>query len=341
MGTCCCQFDLINETVQVDLPKTNKKDLTVTFQSEKTTDVVQIDPTLHSISIIPNSLEPVVPPFILQQINTLCYTKIALKLPHGTNAVQYNEDKKIFESCDINEWLSILYKDKTWTSWIVYNDETKHLGDIHTAKGHCKGIIAWNATHLSWLVHSVPNFPREFTGHSISSIEPEEHIYGQSFFHITRQADDIFVKQVIGQLYNMAPHIFMKHNIPDVEHTKQMISTVVFSDEIQHIAKSPHHEIDIYSDCLDTYASEWYVETWKRGHAIISSNNIKDVSDLCVNGQKYKESQDHSKWATSEQYYWIGDLNRMTSQYKRGGGGFLVKHQVIAQLFRSFILLHE
>lgn len=317
------------------------------------------------------------PRTILHQINTQCYTEVALKFPHGLIGAKYNEDHKKFDPCNIDEWVSSLYKNKLWTSWIVYNDESEHLnpnhndsekleklekskresvlspsnksdGPVmtcvlksHSTGGHCKGILAWNATHISWLVHSVPNFPREFTGSTISPIELSEHIYGQSFIHVTRQADEAFVKKAIAHIYLMNAHVFMKHNVPDILQPKDMISTLSFSEEITHIAKSSKNEIDIYSEYLTIYAPDWQVETWKRGHAINTASTIKDITHLSIFGLKYKDSQDHSKWATSEQYYWVGDLNRMTSQYKRGGGGFLVKNQGIANALKSIIVATE
>ena len=403
MGNCFCQnkeeqedvkrVDLkkvsfpVNPVKALEVPEDKFEPITVAPNPEK------VLPTLkRKITEINVNDEPEVPVkrvvdhkeepgTILQQINTQCYTKVALKFPNGFVGVQYDEDHKKFDPCNIDDWVSSLYKNKLWTSWIVYNDESAHLDPNHTETekleksdkhkresvlspsekskrgsvseksdnqlkshstgGHCKGILAWNATHVSWLVHSVPNFPREFTGSTISPIEPSEHIYGQSFFHVTRQADEAFVKQAIAHIYLMNAHVFMKHNVPEVEQPKNAISTLSFSEEITHIAKSPKMEIDIYSEYLTIYATDWYVETWKRGHAITTPSTIKDVSHLSIFGVKYKESQDHSKWATSEQYYWIGDLNRMTSQYKRGGGGFVVKNQGTANALKSIIVATE
>ena len=385
----------------LEVPEDKFAPITVAPNPEK------VLPTLkRKITEINVNEEPEVPPVkrvvdhreepgtILQQINSQCYTKVALKFPNGFVGVKYDEDHKKFDPCNIDDWLSSLYKNKLWTSWIVYNDESAHLDPnynsetekhkresvsspsakskresvsspsekskrksvldkseisdksdnqlkSHSTGGHCKGILAWNATHVSWLVHSVPNFPREFTGSTISPIEPSEHIYGQSFFHITRQADEAFVKQAIAHIYLMNAHIFMKHNVPEVEHLKNAISTLSFSEEITHIAKSPKMEIDIYSEYLTIYATDWYVETWKRGHAITTPSPIKDITHLSIFGVKYRESQDHSKWATTDQYYWIGDLNRMTSQYKRGGGGFVVKNQGTANALKSIIVATE
>lgn len=290
-------------------------------------------------------------------------TSIALKFPHGYHGVQFNEEKKEFESCDINDWIKQLYKDTKWTGWIVYNDQTEHidggpkdefagLKDLSEHKdephneahrngkrGHCKGILAWNATHLSWLVHSVPNFPREFTGQTISAIELSELMYGQSFFHIIKPAEEDFVKMVIAQIYHMEAHIYMRQNEIIIQQTLNIdqMKRVIFSDKIMHVAKPPHYEIDIYSEYLNTYATDWQVETWKRGHLFPASPHIKEISQLCINGIEFKESQDHSKWGTSKRYFWIGDLNRMTSQAKRGGGGFLLKYHEVAEVLRTCI----
>jgi deoxyribonuclease-2 len=285
---------------------------------------------------------------ILHHINHLsCFTKIALKLPHGTKGVFYEDDKKTFEPCDVNEWIRSLYQSAKWTGWVVYNDETSLLGNKTTKKGHCKGIMAWNDKHMSWLIHSVPNFPREFTGHSISPIEPSEHVFGQSFLYVTRPCDEAFLKQVLGQIYHMNSHIYLRSNEPtyrftEAKHSNQ-IQTLVFSDLLVHHAKSPHHEIDIYSDYLvGLEEGDWFVETWKRGSLI--KKRCGKTNDVClvnVHGTEYKESQDHSKWAISTSYYWIGDLNRMQSQFKRGGGGMLVKQKEVAKAFRSFIIKIE
>lgn len=350
MGNCCHPSPTGPTEVQVQ-----PKNLSVTFTEEP--EAIQIDPVciihkrifpkVQSPSHLDLSVKPPLEPIkesptkevlepgsILKQIQSLCFVKVALKLPNGTDGVQYNEDKKVFEECNIDEWLQSLYTDKQWTSWIIYNDES--FGKTYSAGGHCKGILAWNNTHLSWLVHSVPDFPREFTGSTISLIEHSEHMYGQSFLHMTRQADDAFVKQVVQQIHLMEAHVYMKHNVDLPKVTPKEMNTIEFSTDILHIAKSPHNKVDIY-EYLDVYATDWYAETWRRGHPINTPSRVKDVYKLCVNGVEYKESQDHSKWATSSKYYWIGDLNRMTSQFKRGGGGFLVKHQGIATALRSFI----
>jgi hypothetical protein len=266
--------------------------------------------------------------------------KVALKFPHGVKGISYQEGKTQFEPCDINEWIQSIYASSKWTGWLLYNDETTQLGDKSTKKGHCKGILTWNDTHVSWLVHSVPNFPRVFTGSTISSIEPSEHMYGQSFFYTSRAYDKAFLERVIRQVYHMEAHIFKSHNEPAIPFVQENnVRTLTFSDTVTHLAKSPHCEIDIYSQHLALHdTSLWHIQTWKRGMPITTPCiNVKEVDTVQWNDIQWKTSQDHSKWAVSESYYWIGDLNRMTSQLKRGGGGFLVKNVLIAKALRQLI----
>jgi len=127
-------------------------------------------------------------------------TKVALKLPHGLKGMEYDAYKKRFVGCHIQEWLARLYRDATWTNWVTYNDQN-HLG--LSKKGHCKGIVAWNETRVSWLCHSVPHFPREFNGTTLSDIEPSEHLYGQSFHYYECDRTPDLVRSIFHQLYTM------------------------------------------------------------------------------------------------------------------------------------------
>jgi deoxyribonuclease-2 len=279
---------------------------------------------------------------------TCCHTatpfvKVALKLPHGLNGMVYDEKTQHFQPLEsIDNWLLDLYSSSHWTGWIVYNDETSHLGDTKHTKGHCKGIVAWNDTRISWLIHSLPNFPRIFTGATISEIESSEHVYGQSFCYNEFPKHGTLLEDIIHHVRLMEAHIFMEHNVPPIIALKKdkHVHALVLHENITHVAKSSIHTIDIYSDYLakqDT--STWYIETWQRGSPITKKcDNVKEVHMLKWNDVEYKESQDHSKWACTDIHCWVGDLNRMKSQYKRGGGGVLIKHPAMAKAFKGLIV---
>jgi hypothetical protein len=217
--------------------------------------------------------------------------------------------------------------------------EDKHLGP-HT-KGHSKGIVAWNDTKVSWLIHSVPNFPREFDGKKISPIEKSEYIYGQSFAYVELSSKSNDYHEIINRIYMMNANIYLSKNEPSFvkKLKKNEFQELELSESIIHITKPPSLKEDIYKHLTAYEDCEWSVETWKRGHDIKEENKkIKEIKKLSWKGVDWKESNDHSKWAFSESYVWFGDLNRMTSQFTRGGGGFLIKNSKLSKAFRGLVI---
>lgn len=260
--------------------------------------------------------------------------KVALKFPNGTNAIQYDSDT--FVPCNINEWLQQLYTD-SWSNWVVYNDETKLLGNNDHKKGHCKGIVAWNKTHVSWLIHSVPNFPREFTGTSISKLEPNEHIYGQSFLYLKMKYNESLLASVLDQVQKMEAHIFMYNGVLPSFTKEKQVSHIELVDTITHVGKPPSVHIDIYHYLKQKYPGTWYVQTWKRGYPVAYAG-VHDIQTMKHGSCVWSGSQDHSKWGVNEEgYVWIGDLNRMSSQEKRGGGGVILHHPALAKQMKELL----
>ena len=271
---------------------------------------------------------------------SLTKSAVALKFPHGVAGIQYSDDVNHFIHCkDINEWLQSLYLHSDATKWVLYNDETDDIVEKgqHT-KGYCKGIVTWGDTSISWLCHSVPNFPREFTGKTISLIESSELVYGQSFQYIELPYHNDTLIAIMKQLSIMQANIYIaNHDLTFQASREHEVSTLILAPTVTHIAKSPHHPIDIYSQHIaKQYPSTWHVETWKHGHEI--QDHIDTVKDIKLLQYDTVTSQDHSKWAVSDtDLYWVGDLNRMTSQFRRGGGGFLIRHAGISLAFRELI----
>jgi deoxyribonuclease-2 len=261
-----------------------------------------------------------------------------LKLPHGQKCIRYHKGE-FLPMDSIQEWIQTLYP-SNWSGWAAYNDETT-LTNKKT-KGHCKGIVSWNKRKIGWLIHSIPHFPTEMSTTTMSPILPSELMYGQSFVYIEmnytkKQLDDIFK-----QINWMDANIFLHHNMPSTLSYFSPIEVKIMniSYRIRHHSKTSQHTMDIYGDHLCSLdASKWYVETWRRGSPITKvTDNLHDINKLSWNEIKYKESQDHSKWAVSKKYVWIGDLNRMESQMKRGGGGVLIRDSNMVKAFSSLLV---
>lgn len=107
---------------------------------------------------------------------------------------------------------------------------------------------------------------------------------------------------------------------------------------------------DLYGDLVaPTLKQNLYVETWIRGYEIgpyckpKHQYEVLDVEHLDWMGHSYKETQDHSKWAISmdSSYVCIGDINRMTSQFKRGGGTACFQSSQLHQKMEAAITQHD
>ena len=265
----------------------------------------------------------------------------ALKLPHGGTFIEYNEKtKKFILKDDINIWIKNLYDNKLRTNWIIYNDEIDN--STKTSKGHCKGIITWNEDIITWLCHSVPKFPKVFDESNISSIDGSMLIYGQSFQYLEFPFEKEKLKQIIEHLRIMKANVYINNSDYFNNKLKTKCSHVhelVISKNIIHVAKPPKYEIDIYSEYLvDKTKANWKVESWIRSRTYPIVPYVTDIKECKFNTISYAENQDHSKWAVSnKEFYWIGDLNRMTTQMKRGGGGFICKDKKLNKALQKII----
>ncbi|PAV84301.1 hypothetical protein WR25_16876 [Diploscapter pachys] len=95
-------------------------------------------------------------------------------------------------------------------------------------------------------------------------------------------------------------------------------------------AKSKYFNADLYDSLVaPTLKTDLTVESWRRGGLISLQCSLtyhaNDALSIHVgNTPEFSYTKDHSKMArstdSSKPYVCIGDINRMTSQYVRGGG---------------------
>ena len=186
-----------------------------------------------------------------------------------------------------------------------------------------------------------------FNGTQISKIAQAELMYGQSFQYIEVDFTKEMIFNILQQIHIMDACVYLEqYNSDDFNYKKinfngiNTINTIKLSDNVSHIAKSPFYEVDIYSDFIaKEYKFNWNVETWMRGHLIETvCEHVKDVKEIHFEDIAYTEHQDHSKFAVSDNdYYFVGDLNRMTSQFRRGGGGFICNDANISKSLLNII----
>jgi len=293
-----------------------------------------------------------------------CYKKklevnysIILKLPHGKTCYQINEQNNLWS---YHEDINIQIKkefDEKYNQWIVYNDEIPDLPQIYSSfpsnyiysgNAHAKGILAWNTKSIKWLIHSVPKFPKEFDGtNQFPDIDHGELEYGQSFVCLTLTISHL--DSILKQLFIMHPNVYLS-NINNINNIKldsyknlwktNNYNIYKINDELHHIAKSPYYHQDLYEDIvIPEFKGNCLTETWIRGHHCSESEQCKMVPKIkWQNGISYSFTRDHSKYCVSDcGWVMIGDMNRMTSQFKRGGGGLVIQNENIVKLFNGII----
>ena len=273
------------------------------------------------------------------------------------------DDNNINEIGNIMDWVHNILDSQQWDGFFAYNDQPpgcgRGAGDPSSkGAGHCKGIVAWNGRYLGWLVHSVPRWPE---GRSVSlrrqnfSFPPIEHsqlILAQSFVWVILPFSSY--DKVLGQLIEMQAYVFYKSPnsiwpYPDGQEIGQTnfggASTprkLSFCSTVSHVAKNGSWDNCIYHEFLGKSGLgsgerlHWKVQTFTKESDLsgLQFIYVADVRKLifpdnrtCLNGSA------HSKWAISSNpdyaLVFIGDLNRATSQNKRGGGGIIIQSRVL------------
>ncbi|XP_071802744.1 plancitoxin-1-like isoform X2 [Asterias amurensis] len=96
-------------------------------------------------------------------------------------------------------------------------------------------------------------------------------------------------------------------------------------------AKFSNYGQDIYSAWLAPFLkSNLLVETWQNGQGKKMNSscggpyNVENIRAMKLGSEHFRQTKDHSKWAVTapsgSKWICIGDINRMESQKKRGGG---------------------
>ncbi len=242
---------------------------------------------------------------------------------------------------------TVFSKPTSTTGWILYNDEMPaDAKRTDSSKyGHTKGVIAFDiATKTAfWLLHSWP----KFADPSASKMPTPE--YGQTFLCISIDLET--ASKIATQMANhQIPQVYLP-KMPTTLKTSDSLykltqtldaNTTADSDVLAYksrggldfkvIAKNRKWNKDFWIDLVGpALKSDINVETWIRGKipptldsdGIHKTFDVKyiDLSPLGV-PWNWPETHDHAKWGISVDSDWVcvGDINRMISQEKRGGG---------------------
>lgn len=261
----------------------------------------------------------------------------------------------------LNLTLNSVFKNPAATTgWILYNDELPPgaPGSDNGNLGHTKGVIAFDTQSKSafWLLHSWP----KYAAPALPGMPTP--MYGQTFLCIT--VDTATASAIAKQ---MATHQEPQCYLPRAAKLVQTDPLFALTEPLAALKTPPAGDADVL-DCQSkggmafkvlaknrewnkdfwngfvgpTLKADMDVETWIRGPIppVADTDGIHKTFDVkFINlgplgaHWAWPETADHAKWGLTKTSDWIcvGDINRMISQRKRGGGTIAFQNQKLWQ----------
>lgn len=239
----------------------------------------------------------------------------------------------------------------------MWNDEIPN-GKTSSSKAHSKGVMGYASTGGFLLRHSTPRFPNHKSD-GYQGLPEDEHIYGQTYICTTvslTELDRIAGNYLVtdSQIYDQyTPSYGQSHqNLSSFAAGKythnyepQIVNFKTAGGQVfMDIAKSKSCECDMWNRVSMSLGKAMNVLSWGRPlepSACPPSNlrAVQNVVHINWGSIDYKETEEHSKWGvtTDGSTICIGDMNRMTSQRKRGGGTTCLHNPTTANAFSKLI----
>jgi deoxyribonuclease-2 len=296
-----------------------------------------------------------------------------VKAPKGTESLYYDATTNGFVTPvhDMNSTtkgalattLQQLWSEQT-TNYLIFNDEPAGSTFVNFTVGHTKGVWAWNVAEDSAIIlqHSVPLFPlgpSQVTNYK--GLGGNAWMYGQHLACFTLSVADLAT--LAEQTVLTVPDIYDSRVTASAPASLQALAngaisldpvctntTVPTSGglELAYYTKSTQWNNELYAACIaPNEQTPLLVESWIRGSAEGPSCGAEPVLDVrnvsYPTGIAFSEYNDHSKWAVSSTSDLVcaSDINRMTTQYKRGGSAFCFHDATLAASLRSAAIVTD
>ena len=258
----------------------------------------------------------------------------------------------------LSRTLDQLASDRASLARVLWNDELPAAAAANATtsgsgtSGHTKGVLGSGAGGGFFLTHTLPKFP-DLTG--ADAWASASTIYGQNFLCLTLapamidavalalQYDDIhaFDSAVPSALVPLLPNtVALVAGQRRAGTRATPLATSPGAVPFTQFSKSGSTGLDLYEDVVQpALGADMWVETWRRSPAMdtycrpdhaFDSMNVQDLVFVGADGSNatWRYTQDHSKVAVAapapylhpQPTVCVGDMNRMTSQWARGGG---------------------
>ncbi|CAN8002838.1 unnamed protein product [Ixodes hexagonus] len=256
---------------------------------------------------------------------------------------------------------------KSDMAYVAYNDQVPE-NFYGTKGGHSKGILMVGATTAVWLQHSVPRFPKKL--HDGRYEYPESGRENAQLFlcvtfpaketdiiaqHLRVQYANVYQKDASKAMLKKYPIFHELYSGKYVTGKESLANDTLLSmkrQRMRSVAKRGTWHHDIYTDIVAPYIvkDDIYVESWTNGaggtvdafcRLKYSVTDVKTVRIMFASHKqiKFSSKEDHSKWAVAakKSFFCFSSLNRMKSQYHRGGEVTCMENGQLANLFRNSI----
>ncbi len=247
----------------------------------------------------------------------------------------------------LSNTLDPIFSGGSGLAYAAYNDEPPS-GGTKTSGAHAKGVMAFDGTSGFWLIHSVPLFP-EFSASSYAYPDSGT-IYGQTFLCMSLTPNglntaagqmrldhvDVYASNLPSSMAAALPNLasLLNGDFQVGTHVAQL--TVSSGQVFTSFAKDPSWAQDLGEYLVSPQLKTGMVwETWRRGSPLpvyctpSAEWDSYDALTISIGGYTYEYTKDHSKFGvstdSSKPWVCVGDINRMESQRKRGGGTACVK----------------
>ncbi|KAM3139026.1 hypothetical protein pb186bvf_008837 [Paramecium bursaria] len=224
-------------------------------------------------------------------------------------------------------------------------------------KAHSKGILSASLSGNGFVInHSTPNFPVLDDAYTkiVTGMPTSADVYGQHYFCASMTSSQI---EILALQYKIAQVITNKSSsppsfatsFPNIYSLKDNSrgttplsgNTIVQTKgglQIKAISTNMANQVDFYAyQVAPAIQANIAVETWGNGTGGLQdpqcSQTYKSVSNLyrMHDGYKFKYTKDHSKFGISQSrsnpWVCMSDINRQTTQDKRGGTALCFQHQ--------------
>jgi deoxyribonuclease-2 len=298
---------------------------------------------------------------------------VAIKLPKSTNYFYYDSDSRDFHTSphSLNDTSvgALTHTTKqlwqTDVNYAIYNDQPPKVAyDADAGKfGHTKGFFAFapTADNGFWLTHSIPLFPvGPNESDNYLGLGSNAGIYAQHLLCLsvtTPVINDLAQHFLLNRPQLYTTHLttekydYIRQLIDGKYSTLNICDTSVLLTSGGHpfklYAKTAQWNNDLYAGCVTpTEKDTLWVESWIRGSAEGPTCPVSDYDTLDIKTLEFvvgdriyswQETHDHSKWAitANRDVICMGDINRMTTQYSRGGGTACFSDKILHSILKK------